>query len=79
MDNENPKDRSFNDITGLQLATLCPEFFTKAYALKPAVQPLNAEFSQPSKTRYNFNEMLKSSMNEPGNFLQRDDNLYSVS
>ena len=60
MDNENPKDRCFNGNSWSQLATFRPEVFIKAYGLKPAIQPLNAEFAQSSKNRYNFNEMLKS-------------------
>ena len=55
----NPKDRSFNDSAGSQIATLCPDLFTRSYALKLAMQPLNTVFSQYSKTRYNFNEMMK--------------------
>ena len=78
VDHENPKERSFNDSTWLQLATFHPEVFTRAYALKPVVQPLNIEFTQSSKTRYNFNEMLKYWMNEPRKFSQRDGNLYPV-
>ena len=58
VDHANPKDRSF----------FRPKVFTKAYALKTTVQPLNAEFTQYSKTRYNLNEMLKSWMNEPSKF-----------
>ena len=79
VDHANPKDQFFNGSAGSQVATFHPDVFTRAYALKPVVQPLNAEFSQPSQTQYNFNKNMKSSMNEPINFSQRDENLYSVS
>ena len=68
VDHTNPKDRSLNDSTGSQLATFRLEVLTRAYDLKLAVQPLNIEFSQSSKTSYNFNEILKSWMNEPSKF-----------
>ena len=78
VDNENPKDRSFNGNTGSQLATFHPEVFIKAYGLKPAIQPLNAEFFQASKTKFNFDEMVKYWMNEPSKFSQRKDYLYPI-
>ena len=74
----NPKDCSFNDSTGSQLANFHFEVFTRVYALKPAIQPLTIECAQSSKTRFNFEEMLKSWMHEPGKLLQRADDLYPV-
>ena len=68
VEQENPEYRSFNDIAGSQLATFYLEVFTRAYALKPAIQPLNAKFSQASNTRFNFDEMLKYWMDELGKF-----------
>ena len=75
MEQVNPKYHSFNDTAGSQLAIFRPEVFIRAYGLKPARQPLNTEFSQASKTRFNFDEMLKSWMNEPSKFSWRKDNL----
>ena len=46
VDNTNSKDRSFNDNAGSQLATFHPEVFTRAYALKLTIQPLDTEFAQ---------------------------------
>ena len=63
VDHVNRKYWSFNDSTGSQLATFRPKVLTRAYALKPTVQPLNAEITQYSKTRYNLSEILKSWMN----------------
>ena len=68
VEHTNPEDRSFNDSAGSQLSTFRPEVFTKSYGIKPARQPLNAEFSQASKNRFNFHEMLKSWMNEHSKF-----------
>ena len=78
VEHVNPKDRFFNDSAGWQLATFCPEVFTRAYGIKLARQPFNTEFAQASKTRFNFDEMLKSWMNEPSKFSQRKDDLYPV-
>ena len=78
VEHANPKDRSFNDSAGSQLANFCPEIFTWACGLKLARQLLNAKFAQSSKTRFNFNENLKSWMHEPGKLSQRIDDLYLV-
>ena len=59
VEHVNPKYCSFNDSGGSQLANFHPEVFTKAYALKPVRQPLNEEFAKSSKSRFNFEEMLK--------------------
>ena len=78
MEHANPKDHSFNDSVGSCLDTFCPEVFTRAYALKPAIQPLNAEFFQAFKTKFNFDEMVKYWMNEPSKFSQRKDYVYPI-
>ena len=65
IDHANPKDRSFNNSTGLLLANFYSENFVKVYALKPFRQLLNVDFIKAAKSRYNFDEMLKSWMNEP--------------
>ena len=57
---------------------LCPDVFVKAYGLKPARQPLDADFSKAYKSRFNFNEMLKSWMSESSKFSQRNDDLYPI-
>ena len=64
IDHANPKDRSFNNSTGLPLANFCSDIFVKIYALKPFEQLLNDDFIKAAKSRYNFEEMLKSWMNE---------------
>ena len=68
MEHANPRDCSFNDNAGSQLATFRLEVLPTSYALKPIIQPLNKEFSQASKTKFNFEEMSKSWMNEPSKF-----------
>ena len=78
MEHTNPKYCSFNDSAGSKLANFRPDIFTRTYGLKPARQPLNLEFSQASRTRFNFDEMLKYWINEPGKFSQRKDDLYPV-
>ena len=60
IEKANPKDHSFKCSTGLQLANFYLEVFIKYYALKLVRQLLNANFVKASKSRYNFDEMLKS-------------------
>ena len=49
MDHTNPKDQSFNDSVGSQLATFCPDVFTRTYALKSACNP--SMLSSPNPLR----------------------------
>ena len=60
------------------LPILILRFFIKNYALKPFRQLLSDDFFKTTKSRYNFDQMLKSWMNEPHNFSQRKDDLYPV-
>ena len=60
VEHADPKDRSLNNSRGLEISNFHLEVFTKAYALKPVRQPINAEFAKASKSRFNFEEMLKS-------------------
>ena len=78
IDHANPKDHSFNTSTGLLLANFHFETFVKIYALKPFRQLVNADFVKFSKSRYNFNQMLKSWMVKPRKFSQRKDELYPI-
>ena len=68
IDHANPKDRYFNTSTGLLLANFHSETFSKIYALKPFKQLLNVDFVKTAKSRYNFDQMLKSWMVEPCKF-----------
>ena len=68
IENTNPKYYSFNCSTGLQLTNFRLEIFVKAYVLKLVRQLLNADFVKASKSRYNFDEMLKSWMRNPDKF-----------
>ena len=72
------KYRSFNTSTGSQLANFHSETFVKIYALKPFIQFLDADFVKAAKSRFNFDQMLKSWMNEPRKFSKRKDKLYPV-
>ena len=78
IEHTNTKDRSFNSSTGSQLTNFRPEIFTRAYCLKPAKQLLDADFVKASEPGYNFDEMLKSWMSDPGRFSQRKDDLYPI-
>ena len=54
VEHADSKSYCLNDSRGLEIANFCLEVFTKAYALKPVRQPLNAEFAKASKSRFNF-------------------------
>ena len=65
IDHTNPKDCSFNNSTGFLLANFHSETFVKIYALKPFRKLLNADFVKVVKSRFNFDQILKSWMAEP--------------
>ena len=60
VDHANVKYRSFNTSTGSQLANFHSKTFVRIYALKPFTQVLDVYFVKASKSRFNFNQMLKS-------------------
>ena len=79
IEHANRKDRYFNESARSHLMNFHPDVFVKAYGLKPARHPLDADFSKASKSRFNFDEMLKSWMRESSKFSQRNDDLYPIS
>ena len=72
------KDRSFNTSTGSQLANFCPGTLIRIYALKPYTQLLDVDFVNTAKSKFNFDQMLKSWMTEPHKFSKRKDELYPI-
>ena len=60
IDHANLKDRSFNTSIGTQLANFYSETFVRIYALKPFTHILDAYFIKATKSRFNFDQMLKS-------------------
>ena len=78
VEHADPKSHCLNNSRGLEIANFRPKLFTKAYALKMVRQPLTTEFAQTSKSRFNFEEMLKSWMHQPSKFSKRSDKLYPV-
>ena len=64
IDHTSLKDRSFNTSVGMQLANFHFETFVSIYTLKPFKQLLDADFIKASKSRFNFDQMLKSWMAE---------------
>ena len=78
IDHANVKDRSFNTSTGSQLANFRSKIFVRIYALKPYTQLLDADFVNTAKSKFNFDQMLKSWMNEPRKFSKRKDELYPI-
>ena len=75
----NPKDHYFEDQGHTQLASFHLEVFSKAYTLNPPQQFLNKQFLEDSTTQYNFEEIIKSWMDKPTQFLPKPDKLYPIS
>ena len=71
IDHANVKDRSFNNSTGSQLANFRSVNFVRIYALKPYTQLLDVDFVNAAKSKFNFDQMLKSWMTEPRKFSKR--------
>ena len=78
IEHANPKDRSFNTSTGLQLANFCSETFVKIYVPKNFRQILDAYFVKTAKSKYNFDQLQKSSMARPRKFFERKYELYPI-
>ena len=68
IDHANPKYRYFNNSTAFLLASFHSKTIVKIYALKKFRQLLNADFVKAAKSRFNFDQMLKSWMVEPRKF-----------
>jgi hypothetical protein len=79
IDNNSPQDRSFNDDSVAQLTSFRPEAFARAYALRQPDWFLNAKFLDAARTQFNFDEILKSWMNNPTSFTPKDDKSYPIS
>ena len=78
INHANLKDCSFNTSIGMQLANFHSKTFVRIYALKPLMQLLDADFIKVAKSRFNFDQMLKSWMAKPRKFSQRKDKLYPI-
>ena len=78
IDHANPKYYSFYTSTRFLLANFHSENFVKNYALKPFRQLLNADFIKAAKSRYSFDQILKSWMTKPHKLSQRKDDLYPI-
>ena len=78
VDHANLKECYFNTSTGLQLANFRSGTFVRIYTLKPFRQLLDADFVKAAKSRFNFDQMLKSWMAEPRKSSQRKDQLYPI-
>ena len=75
----NPQYHSFNDKYQTQLASFHPKVFSKAYALTQPQQLLTKEFLEASMTRYDFEAMLNSWMENPATFTPKANNIYLIS
>ena len=63
FDYANPKELSFNDNTDTLVASFHFDVFSRAYALVPPRQLLTSKFLDEAITRFNYEEVVKSWMN----------------
>ena len=63
LDYENPKECSFNDNTHTPIASFHSDVFAMAYALGPPIQLLTSKFLDEAITRFNYEKVVKSWMN----------------
>ena len=62
-------DHVFNDHICTFLATLIPDNFSKAYVLGPPKQLMNRKFLDEATSRFNYEEVEKSWMDNPTLFI----------
>ena len=69
MDHANPKDRMFNDHNGTFLDTFIPDTFSKDYALGTPKQLLSRKFLDEATSCFNYEELVRSWMENPTLFI----------
>ena len=79
LDHTIHKERSFNDHTHTPVASFHPDVFTRAYALRPPRQLLNSKFLDEAMSRFSLEEVVKSSMENPPEYVPKPTNSYHVS
>ena len=82
LDYANPKEHSFNDNTHTPVALFHSDVFSRAYVLGPPRQILTSKFHDEPITRFNYEEVVKSWMNNTELFREQlitSTNAYPIS
>ena len=79
LDHVSPKERSFNDNVNSPVASFHSDVFVRAYALGPPRQLLTSKFLDEAISRYNYEEVVKSWMDNKELFGSTPTNAYPIS
>ena len=79
LDNASRKEWFIDDHTGTPLAFFHPDVFARAYALKPPQQLLTVQFLDAAMTQFDFQEVVKSWMDNPAEFVPKANKSYLIS
>ena len=79
LDHTYPKERVFNDQIGIFLDSFKPDIFAKAYVLGLPKQLLNRKFLDEAISRFNYEDVVKSWMENPTLFSRKPCNIYPTS
>ena len=79
LDYANPKDYSFNDNTHTLVALFHSDVFARAYVLGPPRQLLTLKFLDEGISWYNYEEVVKSWMDNTNLFIHTPTNAYTIS
>ena len=79
LDYANPKERSFNDNTHTPVSSFHSDVFSRAYVLGPPRQLLTSKFLDEAITRFNYEEVVKSWMDNKELFVPTSTNSYLIS
>ena len=72
LDYANPNERSFDDNTHTLVASFHSDIFSRAYALAPPRQLLTSKFLDEAITWFNYEEVVKSWMDNTKVFREVD-------
>ena len=79
LDHASPKERSFDDHTRTPIASFHPDVFTRADALKPPQQLPTVQFLDVAMPQFDFEEVVKSWMDNPKEFVPKANKSYHIS
>ena len=79
LDHANPNEHSFEYHTHTQVMYFHPNVFLRAYSLGPPQQLLSSKFLDEAMSQFNFEEVVKSWMENPNEYVPKETNSYLVS
>ena len=76
LNHAKPENRVFNDHIGTFLVAFSPDIFAKAYELEHLKQLRSCKFLVEATSRFNYEEVVKSWMENPTLFISQPGNAY---